>query len=266
MAVHIRTSRVRTGADALIGRMATVVLCALISLTAATGIARAEQARVAIAANFIGPAKALIDAFARKTGDVVTPSFGASGQFLIQIEQGAPFDAFLSADDARPATLMREGFAAPGSAFTYAIGRLALWSGSAAFPAKEETLRKGGFTRLAVGNPRTAPYGAAALATLRSLGLYDALQPRLVTGVDIAQAFQFVQTGNAELGFVALSQLHDRPPGTVWIVPASLYPPIRQDGVLLKRGEGNRAARGFMNFLQTPEAKAIIAAYGYAPV
>ncbi len=226
-------------------------------------ITRAEQARVAVAANFIGPAKELIADFMQQTGDVIIPSFGSSGQFMIQIEQGADYDMLLSADVAKPAKLLKDGFGVEKSQFTYAVGKLVLWSNNPAYPASENTLRTGSFGHLALCKPDVAPYGAAAVATLETLHLAQQLQPRIVMGMDIAQAYQFVQSGNAELGFVAYSQLHNQHQGTVWVVPPALYPPIRQDVVLLKQGAQNQAARAFLAYLQSTKARAIIISYGY---
>lgn len=227
------------------------------------GVASAEQIRVAIAANFIGPAKELITDFMHKTGNIVVPSFGSSGQFMVQIEQGADYDVFLSADEAKPEKLLKDGFGVEKSQFTYAIGKLMLWSNTPAYPANENTLRAARFSHLALCKPEVAPYGAAAMATLRSLNLEQTLQPRIVMGMDIAQAYQFVQSGNAELGFVAFSQLHHQSGGTVWVVPPSLYPPIRQNALLLRHAEQNQVARTFLAYLQSKPAQTIIAAYGY---
>ncbi|MFT8418103.1 MAG: molybdate ABC transporter substrate-binding protein [Acetobacter sp.] len=239
-----------------------LLLCAVAGLLLPSST-RAEQARIAVAANFIGPAKELIAAFTHKTGDIIVPSFGSSGQFMIQIEQGADYDALLSADEAKPAKLLKDGFGVEKSQFTYAVGKLALWSNNPAYPASESTLRAAGFNHLALCKPDVAPYGAAAMATLETLHLKQILQPRIVMGMDIAQAYQFVQSGNAELGFVAYSQLHNQHLGTVWMVPSPLYPPIRQNALLLKQGAQNHAVRAFLTYLQGTEARAIIASYGY---
>lgn len=236
--------------------------CILIGLCL-PALAKAEQARVAVAANFIGPAKELITDFMHKTGDVIIPSFGSSGQFMIQIEQGADYDILLSADTAKPEKLLKDGFGVDGSTFTYAIGKLALWSNHPSYPASERTLRQANFSHLAICKPDVAPYGAAAVATLRMLHLDQRLQPRIVMGMDIAQAYQFVQSGNAELGFVALSQLHGQQNGSVWLVPPTLYPPIRQNALLLRQGAQNHAAQAFLAYLQSKPAQTIIASYGY---
>ncbi len=223
----------------------------------------AAQTNVAFAANFTGPAKEIAAAFKAKTGHEAVLSFGASGQFYTQITQGAPFQVLLSADDARPKKLLDDGLAVPGSNFTYAIGKLVLWSKTPNLVKGEETLKLTSIAKLAIINPIAAPYGAAAVETMKSLGVYDTLKPRIVEGATVIQAFQFVETGNAELGFVALSQLAGSDAGSRWLVPQELYTPIRQDAVLLKTGASNEAATGFVAFLKGPEARAIIEKYGY---
>ncbi|GAJ29930.1 molybdate ABC transporter substrate-binding protein [Acidomonas methanolica] len=241
-----------------------MAVLALMAGATGAGAARAETARVAIAANFIAPAKVLIVAYDQASGNDVQASFGSSGQFLTQIRNGAPFDAFLSADAARPDSLLKAHLAVSGSGFTYAVGTLVLWSGDAALPAGEAVLRSGRFAHLAICNPALAPYGAAAVEAMRKLGVYDALEPRLVVGADVAQAWQFARSGSAELGFVAYSQVKAAGnPGSVWVVPETLYAPIHQDAVLLAHGEGNAAAKGFLAYLKTPAARAVIARYGY---
>ncbi|PSC04111.1 molybdate ABC transporter substrate-binding protein [Alsobacter soli] len=238
------------------------VLLALSCLAAATPGA-AAQATVAVAANFTEPAKEIAAALKARTGHDATLSFGSSAQLLAQISQGAPFDVFLSADEERPAKAVAGKLATPDSRFTYAVGKLVLWSRDAGAVKGEETLKAGAFGKLAIANPAAAPYGAAALETLQALGVKDRLQGRIVQGASIAQAFQFVDTGNAELGFVALSQVVGRSDGSRWLVPQALYRPIRQDAVLLERAKDNEAARTFLAFLQGPEARAIIERYGY---
>lgn len=224
---------------------------------------RAEQTNVAVAANFTDAAKEIAALFRQKTGHEAVLSFGASGQFYTQITQGAPFQVFLSADDSRPKKLVEDGLAVAGSRVTYAIGKLVLWSKSPGVVTGEETLRAASFAKLSICNPAAAPYGLAALETMKSLNLYDALKPKLVEGATITQAYQFVETGNAEVGFVALSQLTGSEAGSRWVVPQALYNPIRQDAVLLKVGAGNDAASAFITFLRGSEARAIIEKYGY---
>jgi molybdate transport system substrate-binding protein len=227
----------------------------------------AAGVQVAVASNFTTPMKAIAADFEQATGHKANLSFGSTGKFYAQINNGAPFDVLLAADDATPEKLAQEGLALSGSRFTYAVGQLALWSARPGVVDDQgAVLRQGTFKHLAVANPRLAPYGAAAVETLNSLGLLKALQPRFVQGENIAQAFQFVATGNAELGFVALSQVYEGgklKSGSAWIVPSGLHSPIRQDAVVLARGKDNPAALALMNYLKTKKAQAIIRAYGY---
>lgn len=226
--------------------------------------AAADEVRVAVAANFSAPMERIAAAFARDTGHKAVISSGATGKFYAQIRNGAPFEVLLSADDTTPAKLEQEGLAVAGSRFTYAIGRLALWSPQPGYVDPQgEILKKGGFRHMAVANPKLAPYGRAAQEVLEKKSLWQPLQPRLVQGENIAQAWQFVASGNAELGFVALSQLKTEGgdlPGSLWIVPAALHAPIRQDAVLLAKG---KAAEQLMKYLKTNKAAAIIRRYGY---
>ena len=232
-------------------------------LLLASTAARAAQTNVAVAANFAEAAKEIAAAFGQKTGHEAVLSFGSSGQFYTQITQGAPFQVFLSADQTRPRKLVADGIAVADSRFTYAIGKLVLWSRSPGFVTGEETLRAASFAKLSICNPAAAPYGEAAVETMKSLKLYETLEPKLVEGATITQAYQFIETGNAELGFVALSQLAGHDTGSRWVVPQDLYDPIRQDAVLLKSGAENEAASAFVGFLRGPEARAIIEKYGY---
>jgi molybdate transport system substrate-binding protein len=228
--------------------------------------ARAGEVTVAVAANFTAPMQKIAAAFKADTGHDAKLAFGATRAFDTQIRNGAPFDVLLAADDETPARLEKEGLAAPGSRFTYAVGRLVLWSARDGYvDAKGEVLAHGDFERIAIANPKLAPYGAAAVETMQHLGLYDQLQPRIVQGENIAQALQFVATGNAQLGFVALSQVtHGRvAKGSAWLVPQSLHAPIRQDAVLLAKGRDNAAAAQLLKFLKGEKARGIIRAYGY---
>jgi molybdate transport system substrate-binding protein len=227
------------------------------------GEASAGQTNVAVAANFTDPAKEISAAFKAKTGHEAVLSFGSSGQFYTQITQHAPFQIFLSADSERPKKLVDDGLGIADSRFTYAIGKLVLWSKNPDLVKGEETLKSNAFSKLSISNPVAAPYGAAAIETMKSLGFYDTLRPKFVEGANIAQAFQFIDTGNAELGFVALSQIVENETGSRWLVPQNLYKPIRQDAVLLNKGAANGAAIAFMAFLKGPEARAIIEKYGY---
>ena len=241
-------------------RMPIAVLAVLMGLSAP---AISGQTNVAVAANFTEPAKQIAALFKEKTGHDAILSFGASGQFLTQITNDAPFQVFLSADADRPKAAIAAGYAVPGTLFTYAIGKLVLWSAVLDVTNGEDALKAGSFAHLAIANPSAAPYGAAAIETMKALGVYDALVAKVVQGNSIAQAFQFVDTKNAEVGFVALSQLKAVTAGTRWLVPQGLYTPIRQDAVLLKKGENDEASKAFLEFLKGAEAHAIIEKYGY---
>jgi len=240
------------------------VIAALATATLAAP-AFAGEISVAVAANFTAPANEIAAAFAKSGGDKAVLSFGASGQFYSQIANGAPFQVFLSADAERPVKAEKDGLAVPGTRFTYAIGKLVLWSKTPGLvdPAGA-VLAKGGFAKLAIADPTAAPYGLAAIQTMRTLGLYEKLQPRIVQGASITQALQFVDTGAAELGFVALSQVIDQKGGSRWLVPEVDHEPIVQQAVLLKTGADNPAAKAFLAFLKGPQARAIIEKYGYA--
>lgn len=236
-----------------------LALAALASRPASAG-----EASIAVAANFTEPARELAASFKAGTGDDIRLSFGSSGQFYAQITQSAPFDVMLSADDERPRKLISEGLAIAGSRFTYAVGKLVLWGRSDRFPASEQTLRDNMFDKLSIADAAAAPYGAAAIETMKQLGIYDALRPKLVTGASIAQALQFVDSGNADLGFVALSQVINRREGSRWMVPQNLYAPIVQDAVLLDHGKENPVAAAFLAFLRGQKARETIARFGYA--
>lgn len=236
---------------------------ALVTAALFTSQASAVQTNVAVAANFTDASKEIAAAFKKKTGNDAILSFGSSGQLVTQITQDAPFEIFLSADDARPKKLVAQGLGVPGSEFTYAIGKLVLWSKQPDLVKGEETLKDAKFSKLSICNPMAAPYGAAAVETMKSLKQYDSLKPKFVEGANITQAYQFIETGNAEVGFVALSQLAGKNEGSRWMVPQDLYKPITQGAVLLKKGENNPAATAFIEFLKGPEARAIIEKYGY---
>lgn len=223
----------------------------------------AAETHVAVAANFTGAAKEIAEVFRAKTGHTAVLSFGSTGQFYAQIKQGAPFEVFLSADDERPVKLAAEGLGESASRFTYAFGALVLWSRSGDLVKGEATLREGRFNKIAFANPVAAPYGAAAVEVLKALNLHDTLKAKFVEGSNISQTYQFVETGNAELGFVALAQLAGNEAGSRWLVPQSLYTPIRQDAILLKKGADNVAAKALMDFLKGPEARRIILNAGY---
>jgi molybdate transport system substrate-binding protein len=243
--------------------------CLLASLTlAASSLAvQAAEVPVAVAANFTAPMQKIAAEFAKDTGHKALLSFGATGKLYAQIKNGAPFQVFLAADDKTPAKLETEGDTVPGSRFTYAIGTLVLWSSKPDYVDDQgEVLKKGEFQHLAITNPKTAPYGAAAIATLTKLGLIDTLQSKFVTGENVSQTYQFIFTGNAELGFVALSQVMvdgQMTGGSAWIVPADLHEPIRQDAVILAKGQDQPAAQALADYLKSEKAKAIIKSYGY---
>ena len=231
------------------------------------GLARADEVAIAVAANFTAPMKAIVVQFEKETAHKAAVSFGASGKFYAQVKSGAPFDVFLSADDATPARLEKEGNAVAGSRFTYAVGRLALWSAKPGFvDGQGEVLKSGKFANIALAAPKLAPYGAAAVETMTRLGLLAALEPKFVQGESIGQTYSFVATGNAALGFVALSQVFEDgkiKTGSAWIVPANLHHPLRQDAVMLARGKDNKGAADFMRFLKSSKTLAVIRAYGY---
>lgn len=240
--------------------------CLLVALCCAASV-RAGEVRVAVAANFTAPMQAIAARFEKDTGHKALLAFGATGKFYAQVRNGAPFDVLLAADDKTPARLEREGYAVPGSRFGYAVGRLVLWSPRAGFvDPRGEVLRSVRWRHLSIANPKTAPYGAAAIAVLDKLGVRAAVQPRIVQGESIAQAYQFASTGNAELAFVALAQVWRDGrivSGSGWIVPANLHTPIRQDAVLLARGRANPAAQALLEYLGSSKGKAIIRSFGY---
>jgi molybdate transport system substrate-binding protein len=234
---------------------------------AAIGTARADEVQVAVAANFTGPMQVIANLFERDTGHKVVAAYGATGKFYAQITNGAPFEVLLAADDETPKKLAGAGQAVSGSAFTYAIGKLVLWSADPKrVDAKGEVLKKGGFRHLAIANPKTAPYGAAAVQAMTKLGVIDSVRPLFVQGENIAQTHQFISTGAAEMGFVAYSQVirNDRiGSGSGWIVPASMHDPIRQDAVVLAKGKDKPAAAALLDYLKGDKAKAVIRSFGY---
>lgn len=232
------------------------------------GPAVGEEAVVAVAANFSEVAERLAKDFERESGHRLTFVAGSTGKLYAQLANGAPFDAFLAADRESPEQLEKESLAVAGSRFTYATGRLTLWSREPGLVGRDgaATLRQGNFRLLAIANPALAPYGAAAKQTLESLGLWQRFKDRIVMGQTIGQAHTLVASGNADLGFVALSSVlspRNKAKGSRWDVPSHLHAPIRQDAVLLARGAGNPAARGFLAFLRSERAKAVMASYGY---
>lgn len=242
-------------------------LLALAAALAFSTLAHAEVVNVAVAANFTAPAKALAEIFAKTTGHEAKLSFGPTGGFYTQIKNGAPFDVFLAADDERPIKLEKEGETVPGSRFTYATGKLVLWSAKPGFVDGEGAVLKGGqFNKLAIANPKLAPYGAAAVETMDKLGLSAALQDKLVTGESIGQAYNFIATGNADLGFVAMAQVLEGGKlkgGSMWVVPAQYHQPIVQDAVILKRAAQNPAAKAWVDLLRSPRTRDFIRSFGY---
>ena len=233
-------------------------------LTLGAGPALAADTQVAVAANFTEPAKEIAAAFKAATGHTAILSFGSSGQFYAQMAHGAPYEVFLSADADRPKAAERDGLGVVGTRFTYAIGGLVLYSRTPGLvdPAGA-VLSTGKFNKLSIADPAAAPYGVAAIQTMKKLGVYDRVKPKIVQGASITQAYQFVQTGAAELGFVALSQVIKAEGGSRWLVPAADHAPIDQQAILLYTGEKNPAAKAFLDFLKTPAAIAVIKRYGY---
>lgn len=242
------------------------VLAGLFSLGLSASVF-ADEVQVAVAANFTAPMKTIAADFEKATGHKAVLSFGSTGKFYSQIVNGAPFEVFLAADDTTPAKLDKENGSVIGSRFTYATGKLVLWSAKPDFvDAKGEILKKGRFEHIALANPKLAPYGAAALETMSKLGIQEKLAPKFVQGDSIGQTFSFVSTGNAELGFIALSQVFEGgkiKSGSAWIVPANLHEAIRQDAVILSKGKDNKAASALMDYLKSEPAKAVIRSFGY---
>lgn len=227
---------------------------------------QAAEVQVAVAANFTAPMQKIAPLFEADTGHKAVLAFGSTGRFYAQIRNGAPFDVLLAADDETPVKLEREGQG--GSRFTYAIGKLVLWSRQPALvDGQGEVLKSGRFEKIALADPKLAPYGAAAIETMTKLGVTDTLRPKFVQGENIAQTWQFVATENAQLGFVALSQVWadgKLKEGSAWLVPSALYSPIRQNAILLNKGKDNAAATALLQYLRGDKARAIIQAYGYA--
>ena len=242
-------------------------LVVAMALWAISSAASAADVSVAVASNFTVPMQKIAQAFEQDTGHKALLAFGATGGFYAQIKNGAPFQVLLAADKETPARLEKEGLAVAGARFTYAIGKLVLWSKQAGLvDDKGDVLRKGSFDKLAIASPKLAPYGTAAMQALTKLGLLAQLQPKFVEGSNIGQTYQFVASENAVLGFVALSQVYAEgrlSHGSAWIVPAIFYAPIQQDAVLLNSGKNNAAATALLNYLKTEKAQAIIRAHGY---
>jgi molybdate transport system substrate-binding protein len=243
--------------------MHTLLACLLLAALPA----RADDVSVAVAANFTAPMKQIAAAFEKDSGHKVVVSYGSTGKFYAQIKNGAPFEILLAADDETPAKLVKENVGQTGSQFTYAVGKLLLWSAKPGFvDSAGAVLKKGDFAHLSLPDPKLAPYGVAAVEALKALGAYETAAPKIVTAENLTQAYQFIASGNAELGFVALSQVlkDGKVEGSSWMVPASLYTPIRQDAVLLAPAKGKPAAEALMQFLKGDKAKAVIKSFGYA--
>lgn len=247
--------------------MAPRIVLTLVALLGWAAPVQAEDVHVAVAANFLATAQELARLFEVQTGDRVLLSSGSTGKLYAQIRQGAPYQVFLAADSERPRLLEQQRFAVPGSRFTYATGILVLWSRDASRPIKDaQALRNGRIARLAIANPVTAPYGRAAQQVLTRLGLWQSWEARVVRGENVGQTLQYAATGNVDAAFVALSQsrqLSDRQPGTTWIVPASLYDPIKQQAVLVRGAQHSEAAQRFVRFLRAPDTRAFIEQSGY---
>ena len=247
-------------------RFAPAAFMSLLAVCTA-GSAQADEVQVAVAANFTAPLQAIAADFEKDTGHKLIAAYGATGQFYAQIKNGAPFEVFLSADDSTPQKLENEGDTVKGSRFTYAIGTLALWSAKDGYvDSQGKVLSDNQYQHLAIANPKAAPYGLAATQVLARLGLTDQVKAKIVEGQNITQAYQFVSTGNAELGFVALSQVYKDGKvsgGSAWIVPADMHDPIKQDAVILNKGKDNPAAKALVDYLKGPKAAAVIKSYGY---
>ncbi len=242
-------------------------LAALLTAALLPLAGQGAEVQVAVASNFTQPMQIIAERFEQNTGHKAALAFGSTGKLYAQIRNGAPFDVLLAADDAVPAKLEREGLGVSGSRFPYAIGTLVLWSARPGYVEGQNALANQPYRHLAVANPKTAPYGAAAMATLENLGLTESVRGRLVQGENIAQTHQFVASGNAELGFVALSQVVENGAighGSGWIVPSAYHPPIRQDALLLLKGRDNPAAQALLDYLKSDKAGEVIKAYGYS--
>ena len=242
------------------------LMCSVLTVTWAS-FSSAAEVSVAVAANFAAPMKIIAQEFERTTGHKAVLSFGGTGQFYAQIKNGAPFAVLLAADTLTPAKIEKEGLGVQGTTFTYAIGQLVLWSKKPGLVDDQgEILKTGNFSKIAIANPKLAPYGSAAIEVLNRLGVMGQVKPKIVEGSNIAQAYQFVFSENASLGFVALSQVYEDgklKQGSGWIVPAKMYSPIKQDAILLNSGRNNPAAIALMSYLQSEAAKAVIHKFGY---
>lgn len=248
-------------------RLAFQKLLLLVTAMSLPVVTMAGEVSVAVASNFTAPMKVIAQAFERDTGHKAILSFGATGQFYAQIKNGAPFAVLLAADDETPVKLEKDGFGVEGTRFTYAVGKVVLWSKKPGFvDDKGEVLRSGTFTKIAIANPKLAPYGLAAMQVLQRLDVSARVTPKIVEASNIGQTFQFVSSGNAALGFVALSQVFENgkmKEGSGWIVPSTMYDPIKQDAMLLMHARTNIAAQALLQYLRNEKTKAIILSFGY---
>ena len=237
-------------------------------LAALFSTAHADEVSVAVAANFTAPMQKIAQMFEADTGHKAVLSFGATGKFYAQINNGAPFGILLAADDTTPEKIAKEGKGVDASRFTYAIGQLVLWSKQANYvDDKGNVLKTGDYKHIAIANPKLAPYGLAAMETLGKLGLTEQVQAKTVLGENIGQTYQFAASGNAQLGFVALSQVMEDGKlreGSAWVVPGSMHQPIRQDAIVLNSAKDNVAAKALMDYLKGDKAKAVITSFGYS--
>lgn len=242
-------------------------LSVLMLAVASHASAFAAEAQVAVAANFAEPIKAIGAVLEKTTGHTIKVTLGATGKLYAQIKNGAPFDVLLAADTATPEKLTAEGLGVPGSRFTYATGKLVLWSATAGrVNDKGQVLKAADLGKVAYANPKVAPYGAATVQVIDKLGLTAVLAPKLVQGESIGQTFTFASTGNADVGFVAMSQVLEGgqlKSGSMWVVPQNLYDPIRQDAVVMQKSANNEAAKALMIVLKSPNIKDLIRSYGY---
>ena len=244
-------------------KMSLAGLASIAVAAAMSASVRAAEVKVAVAANFTDAVKEIGALFEKASGHKAIFSFGPTGGLYNQITQAAPFEVFVSADQATPAKAVKDGHAVEGTAFTYATGKLVLFSKTEGLTLGEQALKDGKFTKIAIANPKTAPYGTAAVEVMQKLGVYDALKEKIVEGNNIAQTYQFVDTANAEVGFIAFAQVALKSVGSRWVVPANMHKSIAQDAVLLKSGAGNDAAKAFLVFLKGPEARKVIEKFGY---
>lgn len=268
---QLRAARYLMSPPMLLIRQFCLAVCLLLMgllASVRSGAAWADEIQVAVAANFTTPMQRIAEEFEKETGHKPLLAFGTVGKFYAQIKNGAPFEVLVSSDKETPDKLLRDGLAIADTRYTYAIGKLALWSATPGMvDPKGDVLKSGAFQHLALANPKLAVYGAAGQEALKKLGVWEAVQPKIALAENITQAYQFVATGNAELGFVALSQIIGASgkveKGSAWLPPADLYTPIKQDAILLSPGGGKAAALALVNYLRTDKARSIIRAYGY---